>query len=436
VKEQTVKLSFVPRPHQREAHKKRKRFSVLVWHRRAGKSVFCIIELLIAAFTCTKQAGRFAYVAPFYGQAKAVAWEYLKRFAREIPGVVIKEGELCVLLPNGAMIKLYGADNPDTLRGLYFDGIVLDEVADMKPNVWGEIIRPALTDRQGWAIFIGTPKGLNLFSDLYNHAVRDPDWYPDMKRVGDTKAIPDAEVEQARKEMAPPIFAQEFECDFSAAVINAFLPLDLVLKAQKRMLPRDAYFYAAMLLGNDVARFGDDRSVIFPRQGLQAFKPYVFRGLDTQQMAGQVMHYLDQDKADMVFIDGIGVGSGVVDRLRTIGCNRFLEVNSGTKAINPKYKNLRAEMAAKAKAWLESGGCLPEFEGLAADFCAPMYWFDTADRLQIESKEQMKARGLPSCDLFDAFCLTFAVPVEKRNELQKHERNKPNTVKTEYNLLP
>jgi hypothetical protein len=435
VKEQLVKLSFVPFTHQREAHKNRKRFTVLVWHRRGGKTVFSVMELLLSALACPLKNGRYAYIAPYYGQGKNAAWMYLKQYGAEIPGAIIREGDLAVILPNGAVVRIFGADNPDALRGAYFDGVVLDEVADMKPQIWEEVIRPALSDRQGWALFIGTPKGLNLFSKVYYEAVKDPEWFASMKRVGDTTALKPEEVEQARRTMAPPTFAQEYNCDFAAAATNAFIPLELVMEAQNRILNPHGYAYAAKVLGVDVARFGDDRSVIFPRQGLQGFIPYLYRSLDTQQMAGQVIHHLKKDEGDMAFIDEIGIGAGVSDRLRAVHCDKFIGVCSGNKAISPRYKNLRAEMADKVKKWLEAGGCLPKFDGLIDDFCAPFYWYDAADKLQIESKEQMKARGLPSCDIFDAFCLTFAYPVEKPSPGSNLMSGAHSVAQTDYDVF-
>ncbi len=429
-----IKLSYVPRPHQRAAHNALKRFSVLVWHRRAGKTIFAVMELLLGAMKCKKSAARFAYVAPFYGQAKSVCWEILKKFAREIPDAVIKEGELTVMLNNGNTVRLFGADNPDTLRGLYFDGIVLDEVADMKAPIWGEIVRPALTDRQGWAIFIGTPKGLNLFSELYNHALKDPEWFADLKRVSDTQAIPAAEVEQARKEMAPPTFAQEFECDFAAAAVNAFIPLDLVIAACNRTLVRNDYHYAPRVMGVDVARHGDDRSVLFMRQGHQAFKPYIFRNLDTQQLADQVVHYMLAEKIDMVFIDDNGVGGGVTDRIRALGFSNLIPVISGAKAVNPKYSNMRAQMWDYLRLWLKEGGCLPQEQGLENDLCAPMYWFSAGDKLCIESGPDMKSRGLPSPDLAAGLYLTFAYPVQKLSDQGQHSRNSGKCI-SDYDVL-
>jgi phage terminase large subunit len=126
-----------------------RRFNVLVAHRRFGKTVFCINELIKQAAKNNRDDPRYAYVAPLLSQAKDVAWEYLKRYTAEIPEATVNESELRVDLPGGVRIRLYGADNPDRLRGIYLDGVVFDEFAQMQPRVWSEVIRPALADREG-----------------------------------------------------------------------------------------------------------------------------------------------------------------------------------------------------------------------------------------------------------------------------------------------
>ena len=178
-----------------EAH----RFVVLVAHRRMGKTVMVINHLIKQALLCKREQGVFAYVAPFRNQAKNIAWNYLKKFTLPVPGCQINEGDLSVGLPSGARVRLFGADNADALRGLYFDGVVLDEVAQMQPFVWEEVIRPAIADRQGFAVFIGTPKGINLFSELYEQATRNmnegnKDWFAALYRADETGAIAEAEL--------------------------------------------------------------------------------------------------------------------------------------------------------------------------------------------------------------------------------------------------
>src|SRR6516165_9731608 len=167
-------------------HARIERWAIIVAHRRAGKTVATINDLLKRAVTEQKEDGRYAYVAPFFAQAKDIAWHYLKRYARPFLAAKPHETELRVDLANGARVRLYGADNPDRLRGIYLDGVVLDEFADMRPRVWSEIIRPALADRQGWAVFIGTPKGRNAFFELWRRSQSEQNWFSLMLKASET----------------------------------------------------------------------------------------------------------------------------------------------------------------------------------------------------------------------------------------------------------
>jgi len=174
-----------------------------------------------------KPDGRYAYIAPYYAQAKNIAWDYLLKFAE--PAIVkANQSELWVELVNGAKIRLFGADNPDALRGLYLDGVVLDEYADMKPRLWGEIVRPLLTDRNGlngyqtWAVFIGTPKGHNAFYDIYSNALKSDNWYVKTLRADQSGLIPDAELLDAQATMSSNQYEQEFLCSFEAAIMGAY----------------------------------------------------------------------------------------------------------------------------------------------------------------------------------------------------------------------
>jgi phage terminase large subunit len=208
--------AFVP------LHTRKQRFGVAVAHRRAGKTVASIMDVIDAALRCSKPEPRFAYVAPYYAQAKDVAWSYLKRYTAPIPGVTANESELRVDLPNGARIRLYGADNYDRLRGIYLDGVVLDEFADMDPRAWEEVIRPALADRKGWALFIGTPKGRNAFWEVYDRATKDPEWFAMRLRASESGILDSEELEAMRAEMSPDKYARELETSFEAAVEGAY----------------------------------------------------------------------------------------------------------------------------------------------------------------------------------------------------------------------
>lgn len=220
---QTVELvsPYEVRDQFRPLHARKTRWFIGVAHRRAGKTVADINELVIGATKCQLPNPRFAYVAPQLNQAKDIAWTYLKEYTAFL-SPKINESELWVELPGGARIRIYGADNPDRLRGIYLDGVVLDEFGDMDPTIWTQVIRPALSDRKGWAAFIGTPKGKNTFYKLWVQAENDPEWTRLMLKASETGLLDAKELADARKMMSDDEYAQEYECSFDAAVRGAY----------------------------------------------------------------------------------------------------------------------------------------------------------------------------------------------------------------------
>jgi hypothetical protein len=216
-----VEMDYCPRQVFEDFHDRQERWSVIVAHRRCGKTVLCINDLIYRALIEDKEDGRYAYVAPYYAQSKTIAWDYLVKFSRPVLAKA-NQSELWVELVNGARIRLFGADNPDALRGLYLDGVVLDEYADMKPSIFGAVLRPLLSDRKGWATFIGTPKGHNSFWEVYNNATQDPSWYVKVLRASQTGLLDKAELEDAAKTMTQDQYLQEFECDFESAILGAY----------------------------------------------------------------------------------------------------------------------------------------------------------------------------------------------------------------------
>lgn len=231
-----VIIPYAPREQFRPYHERTQRWAGLVAHRRAGKTVAVVNELIKRALTCPLDKPRLAYLAPTHGQAKDVAWEYLKHFSRPVPGVAFHESELRVDYPNGARVRLYGAESAERMRGLYLDGISLDEYGDMDPRVWPEIIRPALSDRRGWATFIGTPKGRNHFAELCEKAEADEEWFFAKLRASQTGLIADEELRDARRDMTREQFAQEYECSFEASVVGAYYAEELEA-AKDRIVP-------------------------------------------------------------------------------------------------------------------------------------------------------------------------------------------------------
>lgn len=214
-------FEYEPREQFLPLHHRSQRWACLVVHRRAGKTVACINELLTRATYTTKKDARYAYIAPFYRQAKDVAWVYLKSYGK---GVIVKvrESELRVELFNGAWITLYGADNPDALRGLYLDGVVLDEYGDCRPSLWGTVILPTLVDRKGWAIFIGTPKGKNHFYEVSERSKREEGWYNLTLKASESGLIDDSELREMKAQMTAEEYDQEMEVSFDAAVKGTY----------------------------------------------------------------------------------------------------------------------------------------------------------------------------------------------------------------------
>jgi hypothetical protein len=217
-----IVIPYEPREQQLSIHDAidETRFTVIVAHRRMGKTVSAINHLIKSAIECDKPEPRFAYIAPTYGQAKRVAWDYLQKYTRSL-GATYNVSELRADFW-GRRVSLYGSDNPDSLRGQYFDGVVIDEVGDQNPRIWNEIVRPALSDRLGWACFIGTPKGNNHFAELAERAKNEDGWKFLQFKASETGVLPESELKAAYREIGEELYNQEFECNFNSAVQGSY----------------------------------------------------------------------------------------------------------------------------------------------------------------------------------------------------------------------
>jgi hypothetical protein len=240
-----VKINILPRRQFRPYLERKERFAVMVCHRRAGKTIACIQDLLHRAGTNTRldPPPRYAYLAPTYDQVRQIAWEYLKKYTRQIPGVVIKEADLLVILPSGASIKLMSAENYERIRGTYLDGCVIDEAADCPPVAWHSVIRPCLSDYQGWASFVGTSKGRNALWRMWNDALQDPDWFTLMLKADESGILLDAELDAIRRGTPTHIFAQEFLCDFSVARPGAIFASLIETARNEKRVSNDVLWY-------------------------------------------------------------------------------------------------------------------------------------------------------------------------------------------------
>jgi hypothetical protein len=274
-------------------HSRLKRFNVVVCHRRMGKTVFSINEIIDQAFRNTRKNPQYAFIAPTYGQAERIAWDMLKSYTKEIPGVTFNEQKLTCKIPRPELgdtikIMLLGADNPDSIRGIYLDGAVLDEFAETDPRIWGQVIRPALSDRKGWAIFIGTPKGQNHFYDMYKMAIKNENdgWFHTVYKASQTGVIPPEELQALRAECSEEEYEQEFECSFTAALIGAYYGKvinDIIGKGRVGKVPHDP----ALLVDTFWDLGVDDTTAIW---FIQQYRQEV-RCIDYVEMGGEGLPY-------------------------------------------------------------------------------------------------------------------------------------------------
>jgi hypothetical protein len=224
-----VALPYTPRDVFLPFHRRKKRWGVLVCHRRAGKTVAAINDLIKGAVTCVERLPMFGYVAPYRSQAKAVAWEYLKWYARPVIKKV-NESDLIVTMVNNGEVRLFGADNADAMRGLGFNGLLMDEFGDFRPSVWGSVIRPTLADRQGTAVFMGTPKGKNQFWEVYDNATRNPqEWFTLHLPASKSGILSAEELRSIRtaSNTTEDQYQQEYECSFEAAILGAYYGVEM-----------------------------------------------------------------------------------------------------------------------------------------------------------------------------------------------------------------
>lgn len=248
---QAVQISngYVPRALQASLHARLNRFNVVVCHRRFGKTIFAINHMIHKALKNKLVRPRYIYVAPTLREAKKIAWDYFKAYTSCFPGVTFNEQELRIDIPlddsglNTIRFQLLGADNPTSLKGAYYDGVILDEYAEMHPMTFTEAIRPALSDRKGWVIFIGTPKGKNSFWEMYEYASKsgDPEWFSAIYRASETGIIDEHELASNRRTMSEDEYNQEFECSFTASSVGSYYGREMAQARQEGRIRRVAW---------------------------------------------------------------------------------------------------------------------------------------------------------------------------------------------------
>ncbi len=390
-----------------------------VWHRRAGKDS-CALNL--TARDMFKRVGTYWHLFPEQTQARRAIWNGIDGEGKRIidrflpPEVRARKSdqEMLIEAVNGSIWQMAGSDNYDSLVGSNPVGVVFSEWSLANPEAW-EYIRPILVENNGWALFIYTPRGRTHGYATFTHALSSDDWFSERLGIDDTGLVTPEQIAAERAAgMSEAKIRQEFFCSFEAESDQQLIAFDDVALAMTRR--HQSQLHEERVIGVDVARFGDDYSVIYFRHGRDGNPlPYIrLNGIDTMSLAAKVAEWTRRWRADAVFVDDGGVGGGVVDRLHQLGFSEVKGVNFGGKSdagrTGERAANKRTEMWLAMREWIQRG-TLPKDELLAAEITAPIYNYDAANAIMLEKKADMKKRGIPSPDVADALALTFAYPV-------------------------
>lgn len=410
-----IDLGYTPRPGQATVHRVigSKRFSVIIAHRRFGKSVLARMELIHRALSTPRFEG--AYIAPFLSQGRRVFWGPLKDTCLKIHGTECKETEMLVIFPNGSTIRCLGADNADGIRGLGFDFVVGDEYADWGQEVLPMVVMPTLAGREGGICLIGTPKGQDPLVTMYETQKDNPLWACFKFSALETGVLSAEELAIMRSAMSDQQYRLELLVDYDAGSPGQLISGQLVEESMLREYNEEVYRDQARIMGADIARQGDDRSCICRRQGLQCWDIDAWQSSDLMVTSRKIREAYDLYKPDALFIDGGGIGAGVVDALRDMDVP-VIEVQFGSKATDSRFLNLRAEMWMAAYHWIRRGGRLPSDNELKQELTSPLHFTNDKGQTQLESKLDLRKRGMRSPDKADAFAMTFAMPVHPQKD--------------------
>ena len=359
-------IKYKPRKLAKAFHNRSERYAIIVAHRRFGKTVAAINDLIKDALTIPRKNVRVAYIAPYYRQAKAIAWDYLLEYTKDIQGSVANASELRVDFPNGGRIRLFGADNYDAMRGLYFDAVVLDEPADFPANAWPTVIRPAIADRKGRATFIGTPKGKNEFWDIYNNAQGDPNWFTGMYKASETDILDEEELTEAKKAMGEDRYDQEFECSFEAAIQGAYYAQEMKTATSDKRITNVPYDPAASVVTAWDLGIGDSTSIWFAQfvgQEIRLIDYYENSGVGldvyAKALSEKGYHYDQHILPHDVQVKELGTGKSRLETLDALGIRNV--------TIAPKLSvddGIQAARSMLARCWFDEVKCARGIEAL------------------------------------------------------------------------
>ena len=261
-----ITIPYKPRKHQALVHKEldKFRYAVLLCHRRFGKTTLCLNHLIKKCLTNKNFNPRYHYICPTYKMAKSIAWDFLKYYTKNIPGTKFNESELRADFINNSRITLLSSENPDSIRGIYSDGVIVDETSQITSTLIDEVITPSLSDRRGFMYMVGTPAGMqNILYDYYNKAQADDKWYLYKAKASDTKIVDQDELESALSVMGEAKYNQEFECSFIGNIVGSIYG-DLVNEIEDKKQIGSVPYDSAYLVNTawDLG-YSDSTSIIF-----------------------------------------------------------------------------------------------------------------------------------------------------------------------------
>jgi hypothetical protein len=271
-----------------------------------------------------------AYIAPYLSQAKAVAWDYALEYTRDIPHIKVNHSELRIDFPNGARFRLFGGDNYNAIRGLFFDHVCIDEFADFPASAYPTVIRPATVDRKGKITIIGTPKGKNEFWEMYEYAKSHKDWWCKMFRASDTDILDKAELKEAKAAMGEDRYEQEFECSFEAAIQGAYYAMEMKTATQDKRITRVPYDPSVGVTVSWDLGIGDSTSLWFAQfvgQEIRIIDFYEMSGVGLDHYAKVLnekgYHYKEHILPHDVKVKELGTGKSRLETLDALGVNNI-----------------------------------------------------------------------------------------------------------------
>ena len=420
----TIVLGATPDAWQarvmRDVARGERRISVRAGH-GVGKSAFCA-WLSIWHMVC-RYPQKTVMTAPTAGQLFDALFVEVKYWINKLPAPIralfemTSEKVTLKAAPEASFIsaRTSSADRPEALAGIHSEYVLLivDEASAVPEPVF-ESAAGSMSGHQACTILIGNPtRNSGLFFKTH-HALAS-EWKTYHVSCLDSPRVAQDFVKQISDTYGPESDAYRVRVlgEFAKSEATTLIPAELVDTAMVRDIVLDEK--DALIYGIDVARFGDDRSVLCKRRGNVVFEFKTWQGLDLMQLTGAIVNEAKSDKPDEMCVDSIGLGSGVADRLREVMGELRLDISvrdvnvSEASAMNPQAAKLRDELWLAVKDWLNKRACkLPKMDDLRQELVAPTYMFTSNSKTKVEGKAEMKRRGMRSPDLADALCLTFA----------------------------